>query len=332
MHPSKNRHPSTPGRRTEAQEGRRHQSAHVDTLTLNSVLPFSLYTKLEGEFLLYRKANLPFTLTQKRALVDNGIEFVYIGPAEIDRYWKYIRGNIKGILSDEGDLSARSVDFYRTSSDLTKQLIQVPMEREAIETAQVLIGQTLRLQQEGKSALHSLMEAMEAQPTVCTHSLNVCQYGVALARRYDFYQHDLEALGLGLLFQDLGMLEIPENLVYKAGPLSFEEWDIIKRHPSLSLAAIEKIPDIPELTKSVVFSHHEKLDGSGYPQGLSGTEIPLHIRIASIVDVFTALTTERDFRAANTTFEALRIMHTEMSEQLDMNVLRTFTLLLGREE
>lgn len=325
--------PYPPGhsRRVESPEARKHQGVHVETLALNSVLPFSLYTSLDGEFLLYRKGNLPFTLTQKRALLDNDLEFVYVAPGEIEVYWSYLRRGIRGILGEELDVEECTEDFYRASSDLAKQLIQYPMDRQAVETAQVLIGQTLKLQQVGKSALHSLMHSMESQPSICSHSLNVCQYGIALARKYNFDQHALESFGLGLLFQDLGMLEIPEHLVYKAGPLSFEEWDTIKKHPSLGLAALRRTADVPELTQSVVFSHHEKLDGSGYPQGLSGSEIPLHIRIASVVDVFSALTTEREFRPANSSFEALRVMHSEMSGQLDLRVLKEFTNLLARE-
>ena len=302
----------------------------MNTLRLDSPLPFRLFTCIEGEFLLYRREDLPFTLTQRNALLDNQIEVLFVSVDEVDRYWNYIRGGIAGILDHKDlPLGEQSNLFYESTSELTRQILSGPISTDSVSTARALISETVRFQHSGKNALHALMSDMKTQPSIYHHSLNVCQYGLALAREVGFNQQDLEAFGLGLLFQDVGMLQISESIVYKDGPLSFEEWNTLKRHPQLSLEQLEKVEGVSDLSREVVLGHHERLDGSGYPRGLREDEISALVRIASIADVFTSLTTSRPFRSANSTFEAARIMTQEMRVQLDPSLLQIFIRVLG---
>ncbi len=320
--------PRTQTRPRRESDRLRHQEVHVNTLKLASVLPFRLFTMIEDEHLLYRRENLPFTQTQRDALVENGIEVLYVDPSEVDRYWGYLREGIGNLLDPTQNLEDRSNVFYESSSEVTRQILSGPINDASLSTARALVSESVKFQHEGKDALHALMVDMKTQPNVYHHSLNVCQYGLALAREIGFDQQELEAFGFGLLFQDVGMLQIPDHIVFKDGPLSFEEWNTLKRHPSLSLEALDAVEGTSDLSRTVVFSHHERLDGSGYPQGLRGDEIPLLVRVAAIADVFTSLTTTRPFRSANTTFEALRIMSQDMASQLDMSVLQAFIRVL----
>ena len=172
--------------------------------------------------------------------------------------------------------------------------------------------------------------ARPAADPLYSHALNVSQYGLALATEVGIRDPvELESIGMGLLCQDLGMLKISEHLVFKAGPLSFEEWSLIKRHPTLGLEAVEQFPEFPEVARAIVFGHHERLDGSGYPRALAGDEVSQHLRIAGIVDVFNSLTSSRPFRDAANTFDALRVMNTEMIGSFDRQVFEAFIHLLG---
>lgn len=317
-------------RRTSAERERpRHQEIHVNTLRLDSVLPFRLLTRIEGEYLLYRREELPFTGTQRNALLENGIEVLFVSPDEVEHYWNYLRCGIADLVEDSGPLETQAKTLYESSSQVTQQILDGPINQETISTARALVSECVRFQHLGKDALHALMSDMQTQPSIYHHSLNVCQFGLGLARHLGFNQQELEALGFGLLYQDIGMLQIPESIVFKNGPLSFEEWDTLKRHPSLSLEAINRVPGVSSASLEVIFHHHERIDGSGYPQGLQGDELSPLSRVAAVADVFTSLTTTRPFRTANNTFEALRIMTEDMNGELDTEALAAFIEVLG---
>lgn len=310
-----------------------YEEIPLNTLRPGSTLPFRLFTQIEGEYIAYRRENSPFTEVQRDALVENDIHVVYIHQDEIDLYWLYLNDSICRII----DLPAvpaeeRATIFYQSTQELSRKIYNVEVDEHTLETAQTVINSNLELIDEGKSWLHMLMKNMEEQPSLYSHSLHVCQYGLAMARQVGIHDPEhLEALGMGLLLQDVGMLEIPSSLVFKAGPLSFDEWAQVKRHPALGIEALDRAGGVADLTRQIVFSHHERLDGSGYPQGLRGDDISPEVRIAAIVDVFASLTSSRPFRAPFDTFEALKTMSSDLGTLYDPKLFQIFVGLLGSD-
>ncbi|MFQ5654331.1 MAG: HD-GYP domain-containing protein [Planctomycetota bacterium] len=308
------------------------QEININTLRLNSTLPFVLYTRIEGEHLIYRREDRPFTLVQRNALMASDLDLLYITADQIPLYWQYLRDNIEHIIDDtEIPLEDRSMVLYHSSGELTRRIVESPLTEEKIDTAQTVVTEVIRFNEGGKGGLHALMKGMATSPALYTHALHVSQYGLALAREIGVFDtSDLGAFGTGLLLQDLGMLQLPPSMILKEGPFSFDEWTLLKRHPSMGLEALESIPGVPEITRMVVFGHHERIDGSGYPQGLEGSEVPVMIRIAGIVDTFSGLTTSRPFRGAYSTYDALKLMTAEMGPTFDPDLLEMFIRLLGR--
>jgi HD-GYP domain-containing protein (c-di-GMP phosphodiesterase class II) len=144
------------------------------------------------------------------------------------------------------------------------------------------------------------------------HSIDVTVLGLLLGRRvfnlygwvnyrggrsYDRIDERLATLGLGLLLHDVGKLIVPATVLNKDGPLDADEWEMIRQHP---IAGIELLPGdaISPLAKSVVRSHHERWDGGGYPDGRAGTKISQFARIATVADVYDAITSVRPYRDA----------------------------------
>ena len=123
------------------------------------------------------------------------------------------------------------------------------------------------------------------------HSIDATVLGLSIARRL-VPQDCLRELGTGLFLQDIGKLALPPSLVHNPGPLAPDEWELMMRHPLLGLEFLRD-DAFPARAKSVVRSHHERWDGSGYPSGLIGEEISLFARIAAVADVFCAVTSER---------------------------------------
>ncbi len=309
-----------------------HRPIRVRTLRVDSILPFVLHTKIDGEYLVYRRENLAFTITQRQALLENGLEYLHISSDQVPKYWEYLTENIQQVLADSAlPLTDRSAVLYQSTEELSRRIVASPIEAENVQLAQNVVAESIRFQNGGKQTLHALMNQMAEDPSLHTHCLNVCQYGLGLAQQlHAFSGEELEGFGVGLLLMDIGMLQVPQTLLFKEGPLSFDEWSLIKRHPALGLESLDGIDGVPDSARVVIFGHHERLDGSGYPQGLQGAELPMTVRIAGIVEAFNTLTTGRSSREALSSYDALRHMQTEMREEFDPRILEAFISLLGK--
>ena len=129
------------------------------------------------------------------------------------------------------------------------------------------------------------------------HSERVAQYGATLARAIGLDEDDLTTVRIGAYLHDLGKVKVPHEILTKPGRLTNEEFAVMQQHPVFGLELLASV-EFPWDIKPIIRSHHEKIDGSGYPDRLRGDEIPLPAQLICIVDVFDALTTTRSYRAA----------------------------------
>ncbi len=160
------------------------------------------------------------------------------------------------------------------------------------------------------------------------HSRRVTDMTVALAERLGFSAENLVHVRRGALLHDIGKMGIPDSILLKPGKLTDEEWAIMRRHPDY---AVELLSPIEFLAPALPIprSHHEKWDGSGYPLGLRGEEIPLPARIFAVVDVFDALTSERPYRQALSQQAALEYIESQSGKHFDPNVVAEFVAMLA---
>ncbi|OLV18258.1 PAS domain S-box protein [Deinococcus marmoris] len=135
---------------------------------------------------------------------------------------------------------------------------------------------------------------------------------------------DLDALRWGAFLHDTGKVAIPDAILLKPGKLDPEEWEVIKRHPGIGYEMLHHIPSLPPTALEVVLYHQERWNGSGYPKGLAGADIPLAARVFAVVDVYDALTSERPYKRAWTHEEAAAQLRKEAGELLDARVVETF--------
>lgn len=160
------------------------------------------------------------------------------------------------------------------------------------------------------------------------HTERVSQYAVFLGERVGLSDRTLETLRIGALIHDLGKIGIDLDILNKPGKLTDDELAQIRLHPALGQQICSPLKALQEVA-DIIRHHHEKLDGSGYPDGLSGDQISLHARIVSIVDIFDALTTERSYRDALPVEEAMRIMKDEAAQgKLDSFLVAEFESML----
>jgi HD-GYP domain-containing protein (c-di-GMP phosphodiesterase class II) len=154
------------------------------------------------------------------------------------------------------------------------------------------------------------------------HSIDATVLGLSIGRRL-VPEDSMRELGTGLFLQDIGKLALPPSLVQHPGPLAPGEWELMMQHP---LRGLEFLRDdsISAEAKSVIRSHHERWDGSGYPGGLVGEEISLFPRIAAVADVFCALTSERFHARAVPRHEGVDLIRTGSASVFDPTVVEAF--------
>jgi putative two-component system response regulator len=182
-----------------------------------------------------------------------------------------------------------------------------------------------------ETVLFSLALSIEAKdPYTEGHCARLSQYSVELAKALGLSEEQQVALRRAGVVHDIGKVAVPESILLKPGPLTPEEREIIEQHPIAGERICRPLRSFRNVLP-IIRHHHEKLDGSGYPDGLKGEAIPITARILSVVDVFDAMTTDRPYRAALSTEEAFKIMREEIRKGWwDGHMFDTFRTLIDQ--
>ncbi len=180
--------------------------------------------------------------------------------------------------------------------------------------------------------LLALMSALDARDRETEgHSARVARISELLGEELDLPPAQRQSLQRGSLLHDIGKIGISDAILNKAGKLTDDEWRVMRQHPSIGREIIKDIPFLQDAIP-VVYAHHERWDGSGYPRGLRGTEIPLEARIFAVADIFDALTSVRSYRKGVSDVEALRYLQEKAGILVDPQVVAVFARLLERGE
>jgi putative two-component system response regulator len=179
------------------------------------------------------------------------------------------------------------------------------------------------------NVIFSLANTVEAKDGYTQgHIERVSNLSVCIGRRTGLTVSEIEALKLGGALHDIGKIAVPDQILNKPGPLSPEEWEIMKKHTEIGFKICLPLKDNLGTALSIVRHHHEKLDGTGYPDGLKGDQISMVARIMAVVDIYDALITDRPYRKAMSRADAIRILEEEGQKgKLDADVvghLKTF--------
>ncbi len=162
------------------------------------------------------------------------------------------------------------------------------------------------------------------------HSARTTEWTLQLARELGFSEEELVHVRRGALLHDIGKVSVPDRILNKPGPLTEDEWVEMRKHPK---AAYDVLYPIKFLHKAldIPYYHHERWNGTGYPQGLKGKEIPLAARIFSVIDVFDALSSDRPYRAAWPEDKVIQYLRDQSGVQFDPDVVNTFLALLQKQ-
>ncbi len=174
------------------------------------------------------------------------------------------------------------------------------------------------------ATIEAFVDTIDAREhEVGNHSYRVTQFAMVLARKMEVSGRDLVDIYCGSLLHDLGKIGVPDAVLLKQGKLSEEEQKVMLRHPEIGYKIINHIGYLSRAAE-IIYSHHEHYDGSGYPRGLKGNEIPLGARIFSVCDILDALTVNRIYRKAVSYDEAKNYILSASNNLFDPDVIEGF--------
>lgn len=191
----------------------------------------------------------------------------------------------------------------------------------------------INIRQSYLTTVKTMVKAIEAKdPYMKGHSEHVAELALAVAKELRMHERELRKLEYVALLHDAGKIGVPEGILNKAGTLSMEEYEEVKKHSALGADIVGKIKFL-SAKSDVVLHHHERYDGTGYPAGLRGENIPLEARILAVADAYDAMITDRPFRPAKTSQQAVEEMEQSSGTQFDPRLVKIFkTVLTKRRE
>ena len=191
--------------------------------------------------------------------------------------------------------------------------------------AKTLTGSVFR----NVDALLSLTTLKDYSEHTYTHSVNVCVLTLAIAHASGVTEGEATVIGVGGLMHDIGKSKISLSILDKPGPLTDEEWGIIRSHPLYSEEILRGLGNIPEAAIAIACQHHEKVNGSGYPRGLTGDQMHPFASMSAVSDIYDALTSPRPYKPGLPPHIALRVIFDGKGTEFKDEVVETFIKSLG---
>lgn len=301
----------------------------VSSLQPMDAAMMDLYMQRENaEPQLYRASSVPLEHRDLVNLKSRGITHLYIKSAQRDAYQAYLRETIDEWLRD----SSLSVELRVSRiNELFSESISKSFKKEDPEDTIKLSTEfgrlTSTLLNESQIVAEDMMQVLQHDYTTFTHSSNVSYYAVMLAKELGFGPQELAEIATGGLLHDVGKIEIDDRILTKPGKLDDAEFRQIRRHPTEGFRKLCKQPNVSYGQLMMTYQHHERLDGRGYPVGITAEEIHPWAKICCVVDVFEALTSLRPYRQPISPETAFQIMSKDSGTAFDAEILRCWMQL-----
>ena len=219
-----------------------------------------------------------------------------------------IESKVKGIEAGADDFLSKPVNKIEIQAR-TKSLIMSKKLNDKLTSVE--------------DVLFSLANAVEANDSYTQgHTQRVADMAVLLGKKMSLAKHEIDSLRVGGVLHDIGKIGVPRDILNKPGKLTPEEWAVMKQHPDIGYRICLPLKRTLGLALDMIQHHHEKLDGSGYPEGLTGEELSVVARIMAVVDIYDALTSDRPYRKGMAQEQALSILREEADAgKLDYTVI-----------
>jgi HD-GYP domain-containing protein (c-di-GMP phosphodiesterase class II) len=302
----------------------------VRTLNHTSDLEYNLYlwSGDKTDPVLYRECNLPFSQDDADRLARTGIHTLFLHVDDHERYLEQLRDVVAG----EGTVPPH--ERYGALRELNRSVFEAALRgrnlNKLVCVANEQAAQLANIVCDKDLVLDDLFRLMDHDYYTYTHATNVSAYSIVLAFRLGICDINvLTALGSAALLHDLGKRHIPLEILNKPGRLSDDEWHVVRDHPRDAFEELSTRDDLTWDQLMLVYQHHERLDGSGYPVGLSGDELHEWARICAIADIFDALTSDRPYRQPDSVRETCQRLN-QSTDKLDREMVKCWIAAVHR--
>jgi HD-GYP domain-containing protein (c-di-GMP phosphodiesterase class II) len=270
------------------------------------IVPFNLYTKdQDGRTALYLRSGLIFT-PQRKGILKELERIFYIVTNDKDCYLEYASERLERIVNNpEIRVSDKAMIVYGVGKRTVDRLMEDPRSGAVMNSSRRFVeGQVALIFSSPEAAAH-MFELSAFDSYTFSHSINVCTFSIMLGEKLiGRGKEKLWELGMAGLLHDIGKSRIDPLILDKETCLTADEWEEMKHHPIYSYEIIKE-HSLPEPVAEAGLHHHERLDGSGYPDGLSSGRIHQAARIVAVADIYDALTSDRPYRSKMKPIEAL---------------------------
>lgn len=251
---------------------------------------------------------------------------------------KQIKKEPSGLLSSDKNTSFD--EFVSQSSTKTNpfdtnvnKIIKPSMKKQTAQAQSVSSKTPLNKNFFIESLASSLVDLIDLKDAYTgAHSKEVKDYSLSLAKEINLPDSEIEAIGLGSVFHDIGKIGVPESILNKQSTLTNEEFEEIKKHPVAGSNIIKNIPSFKGSVSDIIRNHHENWDGSGYPDGLAGNDIPIGARIVSVADSYHAMISDRPYRKGMPTEKAFSILQNGAGSQWDPVLVEKFLGIINSKK
>lgn len=228
------------------------------------------------------------------------------------------------------ELDAAKKIHHKTKEVVTTMFSDVRLGKALeVEEATVLVDEINQSMERNPNALLSLIRLKSVNEYTYLHSVAVCILMVALGRQLGLQGEQLKQAGIAGLLHDVGKMAIPDEVLNKAGKLTDKEFDIMKSHPQRGWEILKSCCQVQESALDVCLHHHERMDGKGYPEKLSGDTLTLLARMGAVCDVYDAISSDRCYKKAWSPAESIHKMATWRNGHFDETVFQAFVKTIG---
>jgi putative nucleotidyltransferase with HDIG domain len=240
-----------------------------------------------------------------------GINYIYIEDVQSQGI------EVIDVVKEQTRLESTKIIHDVFAKTLANKDVNIATVKKAVTK---MIGDILN----NKTVLLNLMDIRTNDTYTFSHSVNVTVLALVIGRILNYSKEKLIKLGIGALLHDIGKAILPDEILNKPGKLTDEEFGIMKEHTKIGFEGIKNSYELSPLSKTIILSHHEKWDGTGYPRGIKGDEIHEFARIVAICDVFDALTSDRCYRPKWPVYEAIEFLMSYSGTHFDADLVKQF--------
>ncbi|MDH4129514.1 MAG: HD-GYP domain-containing protein [Spirochaetota bacterium] len=303
---------------------------NLKLLTPNSVLACPTYD-IEGNVI--HPAYTPFTKDDIEDLISRGIDKIFYSKKKVREEQvlyvhdlkEYLKKNVyQGPRSISRETQQKAVQVMDKITETVKNNSPIDFIDDTKDVVESVMNEVYKNNLE----IINLLDIESYDDFTYSHSLNAGIIAVVFAKHLEYTDNQVWDIGIGCFLHDIGKIRMPLDLINKSGPLTHEEFEIIKKHSRYGYEIVKESTEISEMVKKIILLHHEKFDGSGYPFGFKQNQIDDPVYIVSLAEFYDALTTELSYKKAFTSQETLNLLVRNSGKKFKPDLTHQFVKIM----